>query len=94
MPPPFSSTVSKMSDERTCWSLHRLGWNEPKFILREVEQVVTLGRACDANKQCLGKEKKRRRRLRQVQSHLTAMGRLLISRADNSTPNSRQKIFM
>ena len=40
--------------ERTNWSLHRIGWIETNFILHEHLEVITIGRNCEADKQCLG----------------------------------------
>ncbi len=40
--------------EKTSWSLRRVGWTEPNFILHEHNKVISLGRACDVQKQCLG----------------------------------------
>ena len=40
--------------ERTNWSLHRIGWIETNFILHEHLDVITIGRNCEADKQCLG----------------------------------------
>ena len=38
------------------WSLHRIGWSEPNFILQPHMSTVTVGRSLTANKQLLGKD--------------------------------------
>ena len=40
---------------RNCWSLHRLGWDEPSYVLQSHLEVITLGRSVDVTKQLLGK---------------------------------------
>ena len=37
------------------WSLHRLGWEEPSYVLQSHLQVISLGRSMDVTKQLLGK---------------------------------------